>query len=81
MPEDSAYPLLLAQLNETRAELREAQREIQALRQRLDELDSRTNLISSNLFARAFAVWGHYLLANLILLIPLLIVLFLPLRR
>lgn len=50
--------------------IQELQRQIAAQAYRIAELETRlpqTNLISPNFLTRAFAVWGHYFVSNLIL--------------
>ncbi|HSQ27009.1 MAG TPA: hypothetical protein VLM80_07775 [Anaerolineales bacterium] len=52
------------------AHIQELQRQIAAQAYRIAELETRlpqTNLISPNFLTRAFAVWGHYFVSNLIL--------------
>lgn len=59
-------------------ELADARREIENLRHRLDvlETDARhqdlppTALLDHSFFKRAFAVWGHYFVAGLIIGLP-----------
>jgi hypothetical protein len=52
------------------AQIQELQRQIAAQAYRIAELESRlpnTNLVSPKFLTRAFAVWGHYFVSNLIL--------------
>lgn len=53
-----------------------ARSELQQLRQRLDELEKRTSLISPSFLKRAFAVYGHNFVAGLIIAVPFMILFF-----
>ena len=67
------------------AELAQARKEIEHLRQRLDALERNgaarslpeTALLDHSFLKRAFAVLGHYLVAGLIIAIPFYILIFL----
>lgn len=51
-------------------QIQDLQRQIAAQAHRLAELEGKlpdTNLLSRNYLTRAFAVWGHYFVSNLIL--------------
>jgi hypothetical protein len=52
------------------AQIHELQRQLTAQAYRIADLEARlprTNLVSPNFISRAFAVWGHYFVSNLIL--------------
>lgn len=54
------------------SQVQELQRQITAQAYRIAELEAKlpkTNLLSPNFMTRAFAVWGHYFVSNLILAI------------
>ncbi len=51
--------------------LRNARSDINQLQRRLDQLQARTNLVSTSFLKRAFAVLGHYLVASLIICVPI----------
>ncbi len=58
--------------NAASSHLQELQRQIAAQAYRIAELEAKlpkTNLVSPNFLTRAFAVWGHYFVSNLILAI------------
>jgi membrane-bound ClpP family serine protease len=63
----------------------EAQRQIQTLRARVDELERRANLtelphtmlLDPSFLKRAFAVLGHYLVASLLIALPIYLLIFL----
>jgi hypothetical protein len=57
-------------------DVRAAVNEIAQLKARLNELESRTNLISEKFLKRAFAVMGHYLVASLVLILPIWVIAF-----
>ncbi len=51
--------------------VRQSRSEIELLKQRLDELQGRTSLVSPSFLTRAFAVLGHHWVAHLIIVLPL----------
>lgn len=56
--------------------LRAARSDVELLTKRLAELERRTNIISPSFLKRAFAVYGHTLVASLIVMVPLWLVFF-----
>jgi hypothetical protein len=47
---------------------------IRVLEKRIAQLEARgghTNLLSDSFFTRAFAVWGHFIVAHLLIALPL----------
>jgi hypothetical protein len=56
--------------------LQGARSELGQLRQRFDELEKRTSLISPSFLRRAFAVYGHNFVAGLIIAVPFMILFF-----
>jgi hypothetical protein len=71
-PQTPANPQGSNQLenNPNSFQIQELQRQIAAQAYRIADLEARlpnTNLISPNYLTRAFAVWGHYFVSNLIL--------------
>jgi hypothetical protein len=51
-------------------EIQHSRKEIARLNRRIDELQARTALISPSFMRRAFAVFGHYFVAGLIIAVP-----------
>ncbi len=51
--------------------LRSALTAIEGLQQRLNGLEARTDLLSPSFLRRSFAVLGHYLVASLIIVVPI----------
>jgi len=58
------------------AALTSAHQEIAALRWRLDQLEGRTMLTSPSFLKRSFAVLGHYLVASLLVALPIYLIIF-----
>lgn len=56
--------------------LRTTQSQLEQVQAQLNELQGRTSIISKSFLKRAFAVYGHSLVAGLIIAVPIWIVIF-----
>jgi len=74
MPESSLSPDgLQIQLGQLNSQIEQLQGQLQAQETELAEVKERipdSNIISPKFLNRAFTVWGHYVVAGLIILIP-----------
>jgi hypothetical protein len=74
----SPGPDLLHELNVLRTQLQTLDQRMASMERRQSQMPAlpQTNLLSGSFLSRAFAVLGHYLVASLIIAIPIYIVIF-----